>query len=255
MIPEDKGSKVRSFSIDVEAATKIATTVFSATVSLGALFYIYGFVIINGYFGTYGIKEYNPLKPACLSAGIVFIMIHLILYFIPAIVDALNYYLRILCFLVIQLLVLAFITDSISIFYEQKYIKYIVFYLACSGMAFWTIDNAYHNKRTTIRFKITSITVSFLILLVFMSYYWGVGIYPQIVSRYAGGKMNNIQIVISNKDNAELFTSIGINMNNYVTPSMMLLEETDAYLLVVKGDDQAVKIDKSLVSNILYIKQ
>lgn len=70
-------------SLRIDDIMKAVTTISGAIAGLGFIFYALGFIVVNSYLSTFGIHEFDILKPSYLSAGVVFVFANTLIIAIP----------------------------------------------------------------------------------------------------------------------------------------------------------------------------
>lgn len=72
-----------STQLSISEISKTITTVSGSVAGLAFVFYSLGFIIVNSFLLTYGIREFVILKPIYLSAGVTFFLANSVALFLP----------------------------------------------------------------------------------------------------------------------------------------------------------------------------
>jgi preprotein translocase subunit Sss1 len=90
--------------------------------------------------------------------------------------------------------------------------------------------------------------------IIFLLANWAVNIHPFLLPAFGGGKPAITRLIITDSEKTDMFTQIGIPVNGLVTDPVNLVDETSKSITIILPDGNAVRIDRSLITNILYMK-
>jgi len=271
---------VSNFLRNPSETIKTFGSILSAFVGAASLFYAIGFVIVNIHLSKYGIRDFELARPTYLSAGISFVVFHTVM--VSIVVSSIsimehiyksktkNQPLFLLMTIILGSIVstgafpititaLTFTSNPgtpVNVIFGQIYKQYLDYLLFIGFGTFWlllitmmplTKSPSKHGNRTKLFAGI--FVMFFLLTLVF----YGVSAYPKLPSALGGGSPVGVKFVINEDVNPDLLTEVNLPVAGYVSSTVLLLDETNKSYIVLLDDGNALRLDKSLIINILYL--
>lgn len=283
---QESEKKPKGFFDLSEPFLKFITTILAAIAGISGLIYAFGFLVINIYLGSFGSREYSLSSMTYLSAGLLFLLFHLIVFIMFSAGNVIysakekdrerksGYYelLRSISITILSLLfigpifiiAITLVMPNTSLWElvsaSPLYFLALVIFGSMFGSMFGLVlvDGPTHSTTEKVSAGLRiylviflSATVLSLTLLTLSS--WATKIYPLISPEYGGGFPAEVYIT-TKEEYANHFSELGMDINNNVIGPIRLQYDTDTVLLILQDDGSLLKVDKSLVSNILFLK-
>ncbi len=263
----------------IEIATlfaKAVAAVFSAIIGSAAIFYVIGFVIVNLYLASLGIRNLEFRKPEYLSAGISFLLANSLPIFVTGALEKVYYntififkkseYIKeilsivliIFIFIAVEMFFLKIITEpeivlkagpAVTLKFLADYKIYMItlFFFVIYAKLFY-LKNFRVNNNYVLAFS------SYLIVnLLFLLVTWSLTVYPRVQPAFGGGQPVKIQLLAKNQEAVKIFKSSGIPFeDNLKTINLKLVDENDNSIIVLSTSSGAIKLDRALISSIVY---
>lgn len=274
----------------INEITKSVTTLSAMVASASFVFYGLGFIIVNSYLMSFGLREFDLLSPTYLSAGIVFVFTNIVSiaisvgfalllrrrhelqgasqsswetivnWFIPFSAGFLAFFF------------LGLILNNITSMGERgaasisDYWPYAIF-LSLAAFGIEVIAEMLVTANQTGLKQILSqpdllkkfgtnagwtlvFILFFSLLLVSL---WSQEVYPKISPAFGGGRPITVRVVLADKSKEGLFLDTGIQISSNISEPLQLIDENDESITALLSNGNAVKLSKSLISNIIYL--
>jgi hypothetical protein len=246
---------------------EIITKSLAAIAGIASLVYILGFIIVNIHLSELGVRAFNLSRVTYISAGILFLVVLSMLFFVGAIIGPrlddifeLNRNRNIgrliaVIMLLITIIILLFSKRLLPGHPSEESAR-LAFFLLLVMMMPVTALFIKAIRQPEERFFSIAILISLFTSIIAI---WSILVYPKVSPAFGGGAPVKVQLVIEDTNNSKLFTAIGIAITNSVTVPIGLLDDTGEALIVTfdneKGVDNVAELDKSLIANILYLSR
>ena len=278
-ISENKQEEA-SFINSVENIAKVVGAVAGAVAALGFVFYIFGYQIVNNYYASYGLREFDINKPTYLSASIVFFLTIFLpivtplvigdtaIRFLPKEISPIRAFILYIFFFLFSIYTFFYLENTLFDFLTGNYFLQrklcLSIFQPCSlfvtaHFAFAALIFGFSSLRWVRYIEGHSLfrlfPVILIVMFIMMLDNWGKEIYPNIIPAFAGGQTTEIRLVLTKDAKEEQFRGIGIEVTDYVTEELSLLDQGQDYITVISRSCNAVKLSKSLITNTLFIRQ
>ena len=269
-LPGEK--KERSSAVkQAQDIAALVGAVLAAVAGSAFIFYAFGYMIVNTYLASYGVRVSELTNPAYIPAGLSFVLIGLLL---PASVIVVIWKAMIsgkrrsakgeLAFsLVIALLVgflVGWLTNIVLSIASGKsnnppsfVSTYALFAGFTSAIYVFTVYLIFSRERTGKFNEFLSVFLAAIFMLTALLY-WSNTVYSHLAPGMGGGQTVEVRFSVSDPNDEQIFRAIGIGVDNQLhltDPVYFLVDTNDGFLVLLK-DGSAARIDKKLITNFRY---
>ena len=237
---------------------KSVSNILSGVIGLAALFYLPGFIILNLYLSSYGVRDFTLARVTYLLVGSTFVVFHIIPFLLLPLtkskkVDHAGYILLyVICTILLGLLLYQSLGALETIYFSNpsgfypKKLGSLGIIIVISILIFFQRWVNGHILEYIIWVLTSFILITALIV-------WSRVIYPDINPAFSGGQLVKIRVVTDNADKAYVITKTGLDVVDCISSPVGLIDDTGERLIILLQDGSVVNLDKALISNIKYV--
>lgn len=245
-----------------DTVVKFVGSALATVAGTVSLFYVFGFIIVNLYLSSYGVREFALARTTYITSGTVFLIFHFLI-FVPVPLSLLGafvgrrsravvlFFMTFGLYMVFLVIIFSYLINRKILTPDQQNTVLLLefFYAFFAGIvaAFASVSRIPQSRGPLI--FLVGLSPTFILIFIVM---WAQSVYPLIIPAFGGGQPVTIQFSISDVEQVDSFDEIGIEINNKVTEPVGLIDDTGQALLVLLKNGKVAKIDKSIITNVVY---
>ena len=251
------------------SSVTLVQTVLQAILSVSAVIYFVGFLIVNSYYSIFGITHYQLVQTRYVSAGLSFVLINICFSGLIAAILLVLEQTRPIIWIISFFIVWAMLGISIYVFSNAiidviliSINAGIVILLAYQINLIWLgMPNKWFeifldSDNSQIQMRTAFIGIGFAILLCLGSLSWGLSFWPHMSSTLGGGRLSEAVFILDENNLPEDGLPLIPMQSKTISEQIpILFEDSDGYVVIVQTtaiDKIAVRLSKSIVKSIVY---